>query len=162
MQFKDAASAAKAAAESAKDAIAAAQAAAQLTNQDFSLNNYTRSARMGDKDLENLRKNYESQSFGRLGHSNSTGFDRSEDDEKMAYYRRHSYNVPVRRNSDIKFDESECDEEIEMEPPSSFGMGNVTLLMVKKEIIIQGFIPSCQTDILAARFEALKHRKPKT
>lgn len=158
MQFKDVASAAKAAAQSAKDAIAAAQAAAELANKDsltsFTPNNYTTSARIGEKDLGHHQRQYESQSFERLGHSNSTGFGgRSEDGEKD-YNRRHTYNVPPRRHSDIKFDESDCDEEIEMEQPSSNGKEQ------NQHPRIHPKLPDY--DILAARFEALKYRKPKT
>ncbi|GAV78571.1 Ist1 domain-containing protein [Cephalotus follicularis] len=129
MHFEDTASAAEAAAESAKKAIAAAQAAAYLANKDanhyasgfhersqessishrsgtFSSGSCTlNDSPTNSQNIENQFKNpgriYESQSFDRPIHMNGA-----------KAQRRHSYNTPA-AHSDIKFEESDYDEEIE-------------------------------------------------
>lgn len=96
MDFEDTASAAEAAAESAKQAIAAAQAAAYLA---------TKASGFDKNSVNSQFKNHpgrvrETKSFRTTTHA-----------EVGKVCRRHSYNG----NSDIKFDESDCDEESEME-----------------------------------------------
>uniref|UniRef100_F6HRY7 IST1-like protein n=1 Tax=Vitis vinifera TaxID=29760 RepID=F6HRY7_VITVI len=87
MHFKDMESAAEAAAESANKAIAAAQAAAYLANKGPNL--VTQSP----------------------GFNNNLNRRPNNGDDRQAY-RRHSYNAPS-AHSNIKFDESDSDEEIE-------------------------------------------------
>ncbi|KAJ4962270.1 hypothetical protein NE237_022209 [Protea cynaroides] len=148
MHFENTASAAQAAAESAKKAIAAAQAAAYLANKNChqpvgfdhvvdclnnpKSSNYTGSFFMPNDlsvDPETNRDN-QPEPPGRLHgsqrsyslHDKKTGLT---DLNGRKVHRRHSYNAPPAR-TDIKFDDSdgldsECDEEIEVEAPSSGG-----------------------------------------
>ncbi|XP_038702362.1 uncharacterized protein LOC119998944 isoform X2 [Tripterygium wilfordii] len=132
--FEDAASAAEAAEEAAKKAIAAAHAAASIAKRDYdkapqaygfehnlsasSINNGFGASSTGcyhDTD-------YQSKAPGRV--YNSWSSDRSpiisNEDARVSHtdggriYRRHSYNKsPL--HSDVKFDESDCDEDIEEE-----------------------------------------------
>lgn len=135
IHFKDTASAAQAAAESAEKAVAAAQAAAYLANQSsdtkplyfnkkYENDPHVVHSVQGLQNKTHSQSNapnmtYASQSFGRsqyMRDEESSPTDGSEN------HRRHSYNVP-RRDSDIKFDdsdglESDADEEIEMETRS--------------------------------------------
>ncbi|GLT82564.1 hypothetical protein SLE2022_009280 [Rubroshorea leprosula] len=202
MHFEDTASAAEAAAESAKRAIAAAQAAAYLANKD--INQLTQASAYGknlnassnDHGLKTFPGNpageflptdpsvnsqyMESKAYGRRIYD-SHRFDRSHQstDEEMRPNsgedrnapRRHSYNAPS-VHSDIKFDESDCDEEMEVEedaprrftlpperspppPPVPFSQG-------KQEPIHRVHPKLPDYDDLAARFEALKHHKSRT
>jgi hypothetical protein len=198
LHFKDTASAAEAAAESANKAIAAAQAAAYLANRDFnqatqasvldnklyasSINhgfetpygNSTGTFMPNDRSPVNLQNAGhqlkapgnpydESQSFGR-SHYVSSEETRTTDVNGGKVYRRHSHNAPPSGHSDIKFDESDCDEEIEMEEPPSG-------IFPPPERCPPPVPPSYQDsahrvhpklpdyDALAARFEALKRRK---
>ncbi|GAA0144486.1 hypothetical protein Leryth_024181 [Lithospermum erythrorhizon] len=147
--FKDSASAAEAAAESAKKAIAAAEVAAYLSkkeNETPCLNNTMYGGPINGNHNNNRRihGNYEPNylthnpdnvhdklemeermkrrnTLGNVHPSGVTKFSTSGVDEQKVY-RRHSYNVPPAR-SDLKFDESECDEEFEAElPPSKNGL----------------------------------------
>ncbi|KAK9129305.1 hypothetical protein Sjap_009792 [Stephania japonica] len=124
VHFEDSASAAKAAAESAKKAISAAQAAAFLADRDskklstISSNGDDPGSRMNAGDTGYQQKLPD--------RTSDSAFDCSSylDNEKNGSnsvckktYRRHSYNAPA-LESDIKFDESdgsECDEEIDKE-----------------------------------------------
>ncbi|KAE8654794.1 Regulator of Vps4 activity in the MVB pathway protein isoform 2 [Hibiscus syriacus] len=131
VRFKSTVAAAEAAEESAKRAIAAAQAAAYLAN----LN--------------------ESRSFGTF-YSPSSEEVRPGNDEGGKTWRRHSYNNAPAAYSDIKFDESDCDEEIEVEddlppPVSRDDKGDSSIHRVHPKLP--------DYDDLAARFEALKFRK---
>lgn len=108
-------------------------------------------------------RTYESQSFDRSHYSSNVD---KVDLDNDKFYRRHSYNVQS-THSDIKFDESDCDEEIEMEtphsgicpapernppplPPASYA-NNAPGHRVHPKLP--------DYDALAARFEALKCRK---
>ncbi|KAF3440377.1 hypothetical protein FNV43_RR18661 [Rhamnella rubrinervis] len=188
--FVDSASAAEAAAKCANEAIAAAQAAAYLANKDsFNQQVSAQAPCYGSKfntssvntGYENLSRGsaspfmpdghqakapgrtYESQSFDRSHYSSNVD---TVDIDNGKFYRRHSYNVQS-THSDIKFDESDCDEEIEMEtphsgicpppernppplPPPSFAKNDPGHRVHPK-------LPDY--DALAARFEALKHHK---
>lgn len=235
MNFEDTASAAEAAAESAKKAIAAAGAAAYLANRDSyqvnqasdfhnSLNgsnsnadmhtisgnnkffpketmssqskvssgiktqssessHYVRSEESLPKDMDS-RKIYRRHSYNVAPSAHSD--DESEYDEEIdveyptsgAYqppkrdsdkeprktYRRHSYNVQS-THADIKFDESDCDEDFERDEPSrgknlppNRPAPEVPSAHVKSTTHrVHPKLPDY--DALAARFEALKHRK---
>ena len=182
MHFKDMESAAEAAAESANKAIAAAQAAAYLANKgpnlvtqspgfnnnlnvsstDHGLQSYSQS-NMG-YEAKIPGRMHESQSFDRSHHLNTEERRPNNGDNRQAY-RRHSYNAPS-AHSNIKFDESDSDEEIETQdtyagiqpppgrdpppiPPSHFQQSPVPSVHPK--------LPDY--DALTARFEALKYRK---
>lgn len=193
MQFEDTASAVEAAAKSAKEAIAAAQAAAYLAKKDLNHvspntpcfddnNTYNMSITHETSNFQNMdqapMRMYESRSFNRSHYPDVETDIGHLDNEKI--YRRHSCNVPT-TNSDlkfkqsynesdiIKFDESDCDEEIEAEaPPGGFCLpperpapppplaqpGKVQGPRVHPKLP--------DYDTLAARFEALKHHKSQT
>ncbi|KAK9285722.1 hypothetical protein L1049_024921 [Liquidambar formosana] len=199
LHFENSASAAEAAAESAKKAIAAAQAAAYLANKDpshftqahgFDSNLNASSINRGfggnlsgnstghfmPNDPQNNSRNighqseapgriYESQSFDRSYYLNNDMARPTDMDTRKAY-RRHSYNAPT-AHSDMKFDESDCDEEIEMEEPPPGGMylppdqppPAVPASHVKKDPVPRVHPKLPDYDTLAARFEALKYRK---
>lgn len=81
-------------------------------------------------------------------------------------YRRHSYHPTSSAHSDIKFDESDCDEEIEAEePPVTFLPPNrlpppvPSSSVVKKDGSIRVHPKLPDYDELAARFDALKLKK---
>ncbi|OMO55733.1 hypothetical protein CCACVL1_27050 [Corchorus capsularis] len=193
MQFKDTVSAAAAAEESAKRAIAAAQAAAYLANRDGSrVNESSGCVKSSNDSLGNHAANYgggfvvpsylpvnpqhqyeapapapgriyESQSFDRSCHPRSEEEARNVEGGKMC--RRHSYNAPS-QYSDIKFDESDCDEEIETEdgfgssinPPPQRSPPPLPSSYGKQDSIHRVHPKLPDYDDLAARFEALKHR----
>ncbi|WCJ32773.1 Regulator of Vps4 activity in the MVB pathway protein [Euphorbia peplus] len=185
-QFENTSSAAEAAAECAKQAIAAAQAAAYLANRDSNqappqlgsgINNHG----FGTPSPNSV--NYQANSPGTM-HKDYSGshYTSSEEattmqmDDDEEIYRRHSYNVtrPVQTdtrnanrrhsyNSNIKFDESDCDEEIEMEesptranppPPPTRPAPRVP-----SPHAVHPKLPDY--DELSARFEALKYQKSK-
>ncbi|KAM3709934.1 hypothetical protein ACJW31_02G212200 [Castanea mollissima] len=81
-------------------------------------------------------------------------------------YRRHSYNAPS-RHSDIKFDESDCDEEIDMEEPPPSGINPppkrppppAPSFHDKQDSNFHVHPKLPDYDALSARFEALKYRK---
>lgn len=199
MHFKDMESAAEAAAESAKKAIAAAQAAAYLANKgpnqftqspgfrynsnisstDHGLGSYPVNSNgpfMSNNHPQiNSQNNmsYAAKLPGRMQESES--FDRShfmnnEDrkPESGGGYRRHSYNAP-RAHSDIKFDESDSDEEIDQNQDTYNGNDNCPRPgrdppPVPSSNFQQSPAPGVHPklpdyDTLAARFEALKYRK---
>ncbi|VFQ88196.1 unnamed protein product [Cuscuta campestris] len=107
--FEDSASAAKAAAESARQAIAAAEAAAYLANEKLRASNGR-----GTNYLNTLSGIRDSKCFPNgLPQSPQTS---GGDTNAAKMTRRHSCNVPPRGSSNsVKYDESDCDEEIEME-----------------------------------------------
>ena len=196
MHFKDTVSAAEAAEESAKRAIAAAQAAAYLANRDSnrfneasgcvkSLNNSSIITGFGNLSgnsaggsvttyppVNSQHVNhqykvpgriYESRSFERYYLSSEEARPNNVEGGKTC--RRHSYNTPSAR-SDIKFDESDCDEEIEIEDaPGSINFPPErspppVLPSHDKQNSIHRVHPKLPDyDDLAARFEALKYRK---
>ncbi|XWS42206.1 hypothetical protein CRYUN_Cryun17cG0148200 [Craigia yunnanensis] len=107
---------------------------------------------------------YESRSFER-SHYLSSEEARSNNVEGGKTCRRHSYNTPS-AHSDIKFDESDCDEEIEIEDASGSinfppeGSPPPVLPSHDKQNSIHRVHPKLPDyDDLAARFEALKYRK---
>ncbi|KAH7519846.1 hypothetical protein FEM48_Zijuj08G0080600 [Ziziphus jujuba var. spinosa] len=107
-------------------------------------------------------RTYELQSFDR-SHYARNGETVDLGDGK--FYRRHSDNVQS-SHSDIKFDESDCDEEIEMEtPPVGFcpqperNPPPLPSSDAKNDPSIRVHPKLPDYDALAARFEALKHRK---
>ncbi|XP_059292969.1 uncharacterized protein LOC132046368 isoform X2 [Lycium ferocissimum] len=151
-KFDDPASAAKAASESAKQAIAAAEAAAYLASKDAKASSAGYHDSMNNAPVDNIpfisgaqappkfsrsdvappshesivdlydmhwrRKNMRNSenSHGSAGEEMPLDMKRSE-----KFYRRRSYNVPS-SNSNAKYDDSDCDEEIEMEDPPSRGI----------------------------------------
>lgn len=128
--------------------------AVNLQNMDHQLNDAT-----GSK--------YECKSFGR-SHCASSEETLTTIENGGKVYRRHSYNAPS-GHSDIKFDESDCDEEIEMEePPPSSGIcppPERSSYHDKQDPTLRVHPKLPDYDALAARFEAMKyHRKslPKT
>lgn len=103
---------------------------------------------------------FESQSFN-VSHSHytsnvETDLNNNMDIGKM--HRRHSYNEPS-AHSDIKFDESDCDEEFEAEVPPARSPPAIPSSQVLKPSV-HPKLPDY--DSLAARFEALKYRKSQT
>ncbi|KAF8012655.1 hypothetical protein BT93_I0723 [Corymbia citriodora subsp. variegata] len=218
LPYEDPASAAEAAAESARKAVAAAQAAAYLANKEpnqathihhspasFVQNDYSSfshnpqanapGATFGHQSYENYvsseerryspymdtgvahrRHSHNNVSFARPESKFEDGvsvekFRFSGDDDLLSnhvgdgkMYRRHSYNAPSTR-SDIKFDESDHEEDEDSEDPS--GEGHPLPAQPPP------LAPSSDTrdgvprvhpklpdyDDLAARFEALKYRK---
>ncbi|KAI8541073.1 hypothetical protein RHMOL_Rhmol08G0034700 [Rhododendron molle] len=187
MDFEDTASAAEAAAEAAKKAIAAAEAAAYLAQKDqnqvseksgYWSNNTSgynnrkpiygtlsgngppiNSQHMGDNS-EVPDHAYESHGFGN-SHYSSNEEDIAKDGSRMVN-RRHS--VPS-AHSNIKFDESDCDEvEIDMEEPTDGGNFPPCRPAPQVRHVKQDPVPRTHPnlpdyDALSARFEALKHRK---
>lgn len=171
MQFKNTKSAAEAAAESAKKAIAAAQAAAHLANKDCNhstqpslLNEIAKTSNNGHCDHQSKppERIYGSERFDGSNEENSPFHNEG---QQRGLYRRRSYNDA----SDIKFDESDFDEEIEVDdcpPPSRF-----SLPPQRPPPIVPSVAPEKQNSFhqvhpklpdyedLAARFEALKCRK---
>ncbi|XP_027073827.2 uncharacterized protein [Coffea arabica] len=159
LHFQDSASAAEAAAKSAKEAIAAAEAAAYLVGKEAHASGFHNS-----KNGANMNK------FISSVRSNSAGIymphDMAQDDEMMGddeykvqksikrrssenshpssaehnnfdtpkVYRRHSYNVASAR-SDIKFDDSDCDDEIDVEePPLNLRRHSYTVPPAKSDV----------------------------
>lgn len=157
MNFQDAASAAQAAAESAKNAVAAAQVAAKLAHQTASNNPSVN--RMNPEDsLGNHGLNYRSQS-SRASNNYSSNIDVNLDDAGDMDYniRRHSYNVH-RTHTDIKFDESDCDEDNEVEQHDSNEMRQKqSNVKFGNPASVHPKLPDYNA--LAARFEALKYHK---
>ncbi|KAK6288267.1 PREDICTED: IST1-like protein [Theobroma cacao] len=196
MHFKDTVSAAEAAEESAKKAIAAAQAAAYLANRDSNLFNEASGhvKRLNDSSIitgfGNLSANsaggflptyppvnsqhmdppvpgrtYESRSFERSNYYPGSEEARPNNVEVGKTFRRHSNNSPS-AHSDIKFDESDCDEEIETEDasgsikrPPERSPPPVPSSYDKQDSIHRVHPKLPDYDDLAARFEALKYRK---
>ncbi|XVF62261.1 hypothetical protein PTKIN_Ptkin08bG0203100 [Pterospermum kingtungense] len=185
MHFKDSVSAAEAAEESAKRAIAAAQAAAYLANRDSNRFNEASggfrnlsgnsaggflpsyapvSSQHRDHQYNVPGRVYESRSFGRSNYQSSEET-MPNNVEGGKNYRRHSYNAPS-AHSDIKFDESDCDDE-EIDVEDSSGRINLppersppSVPSPYKQDSIHRVHPKLPDyDDLAARFEALKHRK---
>ncbi|KAK4346983.1 hypothetical protein RND71_033322 [Anisodus tanguticus] len=149
-KFDDPASAAKAAAESAKQAIAAAEAAAYLASNDAkaptsgcrnSMNNapvdnvpfssgapapkFSRSdvAPPSQSIVDLYDMHWSSKNMTNSENSHGSAGEQMPIDTKSSqkFYRRHSYNVPS-SNSNVKYDNSDCYEEIEMEDPPSRGI----------------------------------------
>ncbi|GAB4848406.1 hypothetical protein Ancab_003103 [Ancistrocladus abbreviatus] len=192
MHFDDAASAAKVATELAKTAIAAAQAASELAGKESyqapGLGNYSTASSIhhgtgyvctNAKDhtpdqfhintqnvvdkVDAQRKHYESRSFVRSHYAASEKTGDVEDDRKLN--RRHSYNASS-EYSDIKFDESDCDEEFETDmpfnpthPPPDRDPPPLRTSDVKLDPAPRIHPKLPDYDALAARFEALKYRK---
>ncbi|XP_031276051.1 IST1-like protein [Pistacia vera] len=107
---------------------------------------------------------FESHSFDR-SHYLSHEERRPAHTESGNVYRRHSYNAPS-AHSDIQFDESDCDEEIEMEePPASIYQPPerppppVPSTLGKQDSVHHVHPKLPDYDDLAARFESLKYRK---
>ncbi|XP_021747812.1 IST1-like protein [Chenopodium quinoa] len=154
--YQDAASAAKAAADSAKDAVAAAQAAAQLAQTSYDVNTTSNQSPPPhhvnqEGNLGTQGREYRSFSLGGAANNCHSNTDMNSDDMDFNVVRWHSYNVR-HTHTDIKFDESDCDEDIEMEqqPPSGMHGKPGTPSIHPK-------LPDY--DALSARFEALKYRK---
>ncbi|XVE82410.1 hypothetical protein DITRI_Ditri16bG0002300 [Diplodiscus trichospermus] len=196
VHFKDTASAAEAAEESAKRAIAAAQAAASLANRDcYQFNepsccvkhlndssiitgfrNLSGNSAGGfvpsypavnsqhmDQQYKFSRGVYESRSFERSYYpSNEEAKPNNVEGGKAC--RRHSHNA-ASAYSDIKFDESDCNEEIEIEDASDSinlppEQSPPPVPSYSKQESIHRVHPKLPDyDDLAARFEALKYRK---
>lgn len=170
MHFQDTASAAEAAAKAAKQAIAAAQAAAYLANKDsnqdardsgFDLGFGVPPANSTPTSSHNMDNQFKAgeerttppQSFGRCSSLKNDETRNVNTDYEMAY-RRHSYNP-----TDIKFDESDCEEETQLDDGAGGGVDRPPDRNPPP-------VPSSRVhpklpdyDTLAARFEALKYRK---
>ncbi|XP_012491453.1 uncharacterized protein LOC105803660 [Gossypium raimondii] len=166
-RFKDTVAAAEAAEESAKKAIAAAQAAAYLANRESNLfseaSGCVGNAARGSvpTSAPGARRMYESRSFGTF-YPPSTEDVRPGNNGGGKTCRRHSYNHAPAAHSDIKFDESDCDEEIEIEdyPVGSTDLPPPVPSLEKQDSSIHRVHPKLPDyDDLAARFEALKYRK---
>ncbi|CAN4083521.1 unnamed protein product [Withania somnifera] len=141
-KFDDPASAAKAAAESAKQAIAAAEAAAYLSSKDakapsagchnsmndnipfisgaqapkFSGSDVAPPPSLSIVDLYDMH--WSSKNIRNSENSHGSAGEEMPLDMKRTQnsYRRHSHNVPS-SNPNVKYDDSDCEEEIEMEDP---------------------------------------------
>ncbi|PON49979.1 Vacuolar protein sorting-associated protein [Parasponia andersonii] len=188
MHFQDTASAAKAAAKCANEAIAAAKAAAFLANKDR--NQGPSQATSFDHELNSSSINvgYETTSVGSSidrfmpdgppitsqymdNQYKSSTTKTSESESYVSHYlytsnvetgkmhRRHGYNAPS-AHSDIKFDESDCDEEFEAEAPPERSPPAIPSSQVLKPSSVHPKLPDY--DSLAARFQALKYRKSQT
>ncbi|TYI56185.1 hypothetical protein E1A91_D11G191700v1 [Gossypium mustelinum] len=165
-RFKDTVAAAEAAEESAKKAIAAAQAAAYLANRESNLFSEAsgcvgNAARGSVPTSPGARRMNESRSFGTF-YPPSTEDVRPGNNGGGKTCRRHSYNHAPAAHSDIKFDESDCDEEIEIEdyPGGSTDLPPPVPSLEKQDSSIHRVHPKLPDyDDLAARFEALKYRK---
>ncbi|KAK7263012.1 hypothetical protein RJT34_30596 [Clitoria ternatea] len=171
MQFEDSKSAAEAAAEAAKKAIAAAEVAAYMAMKDYNgANSGTIQWNHPANNTRNMTPNsteekmYRSQSLPRSDQINSENRFPNQLHGGNGY-RRHSYHPTSAYNSDIKFDESDCDEEIEAEePPHTTLPPNrlappVPSSLAKKDGSIRVHPKLPDYDELAARFDALKFKK---
>lgn len=216
MQYEDTASAAEAAAESAKKAIAAAGAAAYLANRDSyqnsqgsvlngDVNRYPEMDTISGKNMSSyndmkspspevsqnfLPKDLPTQSTYRRHSYNvapsSYSEDESEYDEEIEVedptgdtnrhsnrspkyinpkmtHRRHSYNVQP-KDTGIKFDESDCEDDFEREEPTggknqppTRPAPEVPPSRVNSTHRVHPKLPDY--DVLAARFDALKYPK---
>ncbi|CAI9777690.1 unnamed protein product [Fraxinus pennsylvanica] len=112
LHYENPASAAEAAADFAKKAASAAEAAAILANRDTNV--------IGNSRATSNRYAVKKSMKDSIGNSQSLrGAEmRPHDVEAQSIYRRHSYNIPS-ADLDMKYDESDYDEEIEMEEPTS-------------------------------------------
>lgn len=174
MHFEDSKSAAEAAAESARKAITAAEVAAYMAMKDY--NNESPQQYYNDKFYTNpakytqnmTRKSTTDEKMHR-SHSlpRSDHMDNEDTLPTELYggkdYRRHSYH-PASAHSDIKFDESDCDEEIEAdEPPVTLPPKRlpppVPSSVLKQDASIRVHPKLPDYDELTARFDALKFRK---
>ncbi|KDO71425.1 hypothetical protein CISIN_1g012264mg [Citrus sinensis] len=188
MQFEDTASAAEAAADSAKKAVAAAQAAAYLASRDSKQftqafgNFHMSQSSYGSHYLSHEEKRPTDVGSGNFHRRNSYNASSANSDIKFdvcdhdqdnkmegppggKVLRRHSYNAPT-AHSDIQWDESDYDEEIEVEAPS--GCTSLpperTPPPIPPSLGKQGSFHRVHPKLpdyedLAARFEALKYRK---
>ncbi|GMH06593.1 hypothetical protein Nepgr_008433 [Nepenthes gracilis] len=189
--FEDAASAAKAAAESAKDAIAAANAAAELARKEShcepspgsanrprapsihqgtrnipvnTLTNHYTPRGLPSKtpyiiDKKQVHRRFDDDESESFGTPCEEVFPASDEDDEKVVDGRHSYNVPS-AYSDIHFDESDGDENLEIDLPYD-GMQQQP---VPTSGVKRGLVPPVHPklpdyDTLAARFDALKYRK---
>ncbi|KAL0543463.1 hypothetical protein IC582_018559 [Cucumis melo] len=170
MHFQDTASAAEAAAKAAKQAIAAAEAAAYLANKDrnqdardsgFNLGFGGSPANSTSNRSYNMDHQFKAgedgtaptQSFGRCSSLKNEETRNVNTDYEMAY-RRHSYNP-----TDIKFDESDCEEETEMDDEAGRGVSRPPDRNPPPAPSSRVHPKLPDYDTLAARFEALKYRK---
>ncbi|GAB2223964.1 hypothetical protein Drorol1_Dr00004709 [Drosera rotundifolia] len=185
MHYQDAAAAAKAAADSANKALAAAQAAAQLagTKSCITVDNANSNAlgvSLGAENVSNPSKFPPSMSnevvgkaarfsdsWSSAGSHGASNRDPGDVDCKKID-RSHSYNAPS-AGSGIQFDESDCDEEVEMETPFD-GMNQPPVRAPPPRVPApdakQDRVPRVHPnlpdyDALTARFEALKYSKPR-
>lgn len=186
MYFQDSAGAAKAAAKCANEAIAAAKAAAFLANKDlnrtssqpppsFDNNNPNNnpSINIGYEEINHQYNKasgraFESQNFnGPRSPSNVETMMNNNNKDSGRMHRRHSYNAPS-AHSDIKFDESDCDEEdeeIEAETPPNGSTCFQPPQRAPPPVPLKQDSPHSvhpklpDYDSLAARFEALKYRR---
>lgn len=128
------------------------------------------------QDDEQNRKVYRRQSYN-CPRSAHVRLDESDTDEEIemetpppnnvhmdsrSMNRRHSYNGPPAVSDTIKFDESDCEDEEELDMPSTGTNGppDRPAPGVPAQQRIHPKLPDYET--LAARFEALKHQKPRT
>ncbi|KAK7360278.1 hypothetical protein VNO77_02261 [Canavalia gladiata] len=176
MHFEDSKSAAEAAAEAAKKAIAAAEVAAYMAMKDY--NEAPQPYVYSDKLYTGVNSatfqnniSYKSTTEEKMHRSHSLPrSDKVNSEDTLPNqlygekdYRRHSYH-PTSAHSDIKFDESDCDEEIEAEePPVTLPPNRLpppapsSLIKPDGRIRVHPKLPDY--DELAARFDALKFKK---
>lgn len=171
--FQDAASAAKAAADSAKSAIAAAQAAAQLAQtasydcshntvkDSYAINtrnNQSPHDHVNHDDNLGINGRCRSQSLGAgNNHFGKADVDLNDMDDTGFNVRRHSYNVRG-AHTDIRFDESDFEEDTDMEEQPPNGMSQpATKVNPGNTSSVHPKLPDY--DSITARFEALKYRK---
>jgi len=175
MHFEDSKSAAEAATEAAKKAIAAAEFAAYMAMKD---SNEASQPYYNDKFYNDPAKHthnlaHKSTTEEKMHRSHSLPRSDHINNEDILYggkdYRRHSYHPASAHSaasvhSDIKFDESDCDEEIEAEePPITLPPKRlpppVPSSVVKQDSNIRVHPKLPDYDELTARFDALKFKK---
>ncbi|MED6194002.1 hypothetical protein PIB30_024312 [Stylosanthes scabra] len=174
MNFEDSKAAAEAAAESAKKAIAAAEVAAYMAMKDY--NNEAPQPYVYNNRLDNSNNMvHQSTTEEKMCRSRSLPSSEQRNNEDYSPptemyggengYRRHSYHPTSAQHSDIKFDESDCDEEIEMEEPPSTTLPpkrpppSVPSSFPKQDSSVRVHPKLPDYDELAARFDALKFKK---
>ncbi|KAL3527272.1 hypothetical protein ACH5RR_011928 [Cinchona calisaya] len=149
MHYEDSVSAAEAAAKSAKEAIAAAEAAAYLAGKETHASGFhnivngpttisNKSNSTGKYMPHDMAQDNEMMAdqfkFQKNMKRRSSGNSHSSSVDTQKIHRRHSYyNVPSAR-SDIKFDDSDCDEEIEVEEPSNHRRHSYNVTSAKSDV----------------------------
>ncbi|XP_022894620.1 uncharacterized protein LOC111408975 [Olea europaea var. sylvestris] len=113
LHYENPASAAEAAANFAKKAASAAEAAAILANREANVSGNFRAT----SNRYAVQKSMKDSSYGNSQSLRGAEM-RPHDVEAQSTQRRHSYNIPS-AHLDIKYEESDYDEEIEMEEPTS-------------------------------------------
>lgn len=177
VHYENSKSAAEAAAEAAKKAIAAAEVAAYMAMkehneapQPYFYNSGVNSGtfRSNEQNMTSHKSSIEEKMHRSYSLPRSDQMNSEEDKLPTQFndgkdYRRHSYH-PTSAHSDIKFDESDCDEEIEAgEPyvslPPQRPPPPAPSSQVKRDGSIRVHPKLPDYDELTARFDALKFKK---